>query len=67
MTSPFDGAACFWLSIIWLQLGLINAGLEFLKTFVPLPLVRLREIEEEEREIEGECSLGAISIRMFAF
>ncbi|KRK03185.1 uncharacterized protein LOC6536225 isoform X1 [Drosophila yakuba] len=62
MTSPFDGVACFWLSLIWIQLGLINAGLEFLKDFVPLHLVRLREIEDEERAIEGECTLGAISI-----
>jgi len=67
MTSPFDGIACFWLSLVWIQLGIINAGLEFLKDFVPLQLVRLREIEDEEREIEGECTLGAISIRMFAF
>ncbi|XP_016960025.1 uncharacterized protein LOC108031293 [Drosophila biarmipes] len=67
MTSPFDGAACFWLAIIWLQLGLINAGLDFLRACVPLPLVRLREIEDEERDIEGECTLGAISVRMFAF
>lgn len=35
--------------------------------FRTLQLVRLREIEDEEREIEGECTLGAISIRMFAF
>ncbi|XP_039150749.1 uncharacterized protein LOC27206476 isoform X1 [Drosophila simulans] len=63
MTSPFDGVACLWLSLIWIQLGLINAGLEFLKDFVPLHLVRLREIEDEEREIQGECTLGAISIR----
>ncbi|XP_016991125.1 uncharacterized protein LOC108053069 [Drosophila rhopaloa] len=67
MTSPFGGVTCFWLSLIWLQLTLINAGLEFLREFVPLNLVRLRQIEEEEREFEGECTLGAISIRMFAF
>ncbi|XP_032577229.1 uncharacterized protein LOC6607253 isoform X2 [Drosophila sechellia] len=67
MTSPFDGVACLWLSLIWIQLGLINAGLQFLMDFVPLRLVRLREIEDDEQEIQGECTLGAISIRMFAF
>ncbi|XP_017058557.1 uncharacterized protein LOC108099505 [Drosophila ficusphila] len=67
MTAPFGGGTSFWLCLIWLQLGLINAALEFLRVFVPLNLVRLREIDDEERDIEGECTFGAISIRMFAF
>ncbi|XP_017073423.1 uncharacterized protein LOC108109434 [Drosophila eugracilis] len=67
MTSPFDGGAGLCLSLIWIQLAVINAALEFLKDFVPLSLVRQRQIEDEEREFEGECTLGAISIRMFAF
>ncbi|KAH8265331.1 hypothetical protein KR038_004312 [Drosophila bunnanda] len=67
MTSPFGSWSCLCLSLIWLQLSLINAGLEFLRVGVPLRLVRRRELEEEERPIEGECTLGAISVRMFAF
>ncbi|KAH8362237.1 hypothetical protein KR200_001384 [Drosophila serrata] len=67
MTSPIGSWTCLCLSLIWLQLSLINAGLEFLRVRVPLQLVRLRELEEEERPIEAECTLGAISVRMFAF
>lgn len=67
MTSPFCSWTCLCLSLIWLQMSLINAALEFLRVGVPLQLVRRRELEEEERPIEGECTLGAISIRMFAF
>ncbi|KAH8418470.1 hypothetical protein KR009_004709 [Drosophila setifemur] len=67
MTSPFVSCSCFCFSLLWLQLSLVNACLEFLQESVPLQLVRHRQLEDEERLIEGECTLGAISIRMFAF
>ncbi|KAH8306238.1 hypothetical protein KR018_004946 [Drosophila ironensis] len=67
MTCFLDTWICVCISLIWLQVSLINDFLEFLRTAVPLRLVRLRELEEEERTMEGECTLGAMSIRMFAF
>lgn len=67
MPSPPDSWTCFFFSLIWLQVSLLNAALNFLQTAVPLRLVRHRQLEDDERTMTRECTLGALSIRMFAF
>ncbi|KAH8332730.1 hypothetical protein KR074_009594 [Drosophila pseudoananassae] len=67
MPSPPDSWTCLFFWLIWLQVSLLNAALDFLQTAVPLPLVRHRQLEDDERTMAGECTLGALSIRMVAF
>ncbi|BFF89833.1 uncharacterized protein DMAD_08501 [Drosophila madeirensis] len=72
MPSPLSEAfgctcTCLFLTLVWLQLSLINAFLEFLQMAVPLHLVRQRDLEDAEQHMAAECTLGAISIRMIAF
>ncbi|KRF99297.1 uncharacterized protein Dwil_GK27436 [Drosophila willistoni] len=60
----FNTGTCLCLSLVWLQLSLVNMLLDYLKTTVPLSLVRQRQLDETEETMQGECTLGAISVWM---